>query len=311
MITGLLEILEHLEHEPHPDGVTELPALKLARSLENLAPSVLQDILDESALHPQSPTSWQHRLSPEILRLLKKPGEIGFQQIPDEVRLACSLELPPPEIASHLAALLDDPNPVIQAVSLYMLNQLAPQQAQVQAKSLLALTHKPHAIVQEVAQTILSSAETAATKASDLKDFATLEKLVYLCSSDFFGGVHSETLIKLAELATVKGHKATEVITEEGDTCRELLLLMEGEVQIQRHRQNGEIVTESLRPGYVLDELEVLSHAELASTIVAQATPTRILAIPVDTLDDLFDRDHDFARRVLELESRRLQQLMG
>jgi CRP-like cAMP-binding protein len=33
-------------------------------------------------------------------------------------------------------------------------------------------------------------------------------------------------------------------------------------------------------------------------------------AISVDTFDDLLERDRDFARRVLEIESRRLQQLI-
>lgn len=68
--------------------------------------------------------------------------------------------------------------------------------------------------------------------------------------------------------------------------------------------------TQALLPGQVLDELEVLSHAQQTSTIVAKAQPTRILAIPVDTFDDLLERDRDFARRVLEMESRRLQQLI-
>jgi 4Fe-4S binding domain len=92
----------------------------------------------------------------------------------------------------------------------------------------------------------------------------------------------------------------------------ELLLLMEGSAQIQS-LQPGEdvaISTQSLLPGQVLDELEVLSRARQASTIVAKAEPTRILAIPVDAFDDLLACDRDFARRVLEMESRRLQQIL-
>jgi CRP-like cAMP-binding protein len=53
------------------------------------------------------------------------------------------------------------------------------------------------------------------------------------------------------------------------------------------------------------------SHSNLTNTIVATATPTRILALPVDMFDDMFDRDPDFARRILELESRHLQQLVS
>lgn len=59
----------------------------------------------------------------------------------------------------------------------------------------------------------------------------------------------------------------------------------------------------------MLDELEVLAHTVHSGTAIAKATPTRVLAIPVDTFDDLFDRD--FARRVLEMECSRLQQVIS
>jgi CRP-like cAMP-binding protein len=60
----------------------------------------------------------------------------------------------------------------------------------------------------------------------------------------------------------------------------------------------------------VLDELDVLTHSASETTIVAEQNGTRLLAIPVDSFDAMVDRDPDFARRVLELESRHLQQLM-
>ena len=100
------------------------------------------------------------------------------------------------------------------------------------------------------------------------------------------------------------------VVTEEGDTCRELLLLIEGEAQIEMHDADGNVSVRNLLPGQILDELEVLSHSKQAGTIMAKVAKTRILAISVDTFDDLLDRDHEFARRVLEMESRRLQQLV-
>jgi CRP-like cAMP-binding protein len=68
-------------------------------------------------------------------------------------------------------------------------------------------------------------------------------------------------------------------------------------------------MTQDLLPGRVLDELEVLSHTQQASTIVATAPSTRILAIPVDAFDDLLEHDRDFARRVLEMERDRLRKL--
>ncbi len=285
LVTGILEILEHLTE----DGATAI-AWEIATALENRSPGVLQDILSDGSQR------WHQRLDPAMMQLLQQPGTQP---------LACPLDMPTAVIAGHLEALLGEFSPLIQAVSLYMLDQIAPDMAIVQANSLLRLGDRPHAIVQQVATTIVQSPPDR-----HLATFSHLEKLVNLYNSDFFGGIQGETLIALADRAMVQTYAMGVVITAEGDTCRELLLLIEGAVTIQRHLASGEVVTASLLPGYVLDELEVLCHRESMSTIVAQATTNRILAIPVDALDDLLEHDHDFARRILELESQRLQQVV-
>jgi Cyclic nucleotide-binding domain len=285
LVTGILEILEHLMQ----DGATAI-AWEIATALEHLSPGVLQDILKEDADH------WQQRLDPAMMQLLQQPGTHP---------IACPLDLPTAVIAGHLAALLAEFSPLIPAVSLYMLDQIAPDMALAQANSLLRLGEPPHAIVQQVATTIVQSPPDR-----HLATFSHLEKLVNLYNSDFFGGIQGDTLIALADRATVQTYAMDAVITSEGDTCRELLLLIEGAVEIQRPLPTGVVVKAALLPGHVLDELEVLSHRESISTIVAQATTNRILAIPVDALDDLLEHDHDFARRIWELESRRLQQVV-
>jgi hypothetical protein len=298
LVTGLLEIIEHLHLEPEPADGTESPALYLTRALEKLSPGVLQDILLESAEHSEAPSSWQRRLTPQILKLLTQPADIPA---------ACSLTLTLGAIATHIDALVFEPNPLIQAASLFMLFELDTQRGQERATHLLDAKPKPNPLVQEVAATIL---DPKTPPGAPLPSFETLEKLVCLSNSDFFGGVHSETLIELAHRAVIKVYRLEEAITEEGDTCRELLLLVEGSAQVQSPQNDANATVSELLPGQVLDELEVLSHAQQASTIVAKAEPTRILAIPVDTFDDLLERDHDFARRVLEMESRRLQQIL-
>jgi hypothetical protein len=297
LVTGLLEIIEHLHLEPEPTDGTESPALYLTRALEKLSPGVLQDLLLESAQCLEDPSSWQRRLTPQILKLLTQSADIPA---------ACSLTLTLGAIATHIDALVFEPNPLIQAVSLFMLFELDTQRGQERATYLLNAKPKPSPLVQEVAATIL---DPKTPPGAPLPSFETLEKLVYLSNSDFFGGVHSETLIELAHRAVIKVYRPKEAITEEGDTCRELLLLVEGSAQVQSPHDATPTVSELL-PGQVLDELEVLSHAQQTSTIVAMAQPTRILAIPVDTFDDLLERDRDFARRVLEMESRRLQQIL-
>jgi signal-transduction protein with cAMP-binding, CBS, and nucleotidyltransferase domain len=135
-----------------------------------------------------------------------------------------------------------------------------------------------------------------------------LEKRVVLATSDFFRRTWADTLDALAEQAEIRRYGAGDLITEAGDTCRELLLLMEGAAQVNRH-DGDRIWKEQMRPGQVLDELEVLTHSASESTIVAETAGTRVLAVPVDSFDATLERDPDFARRVLEMETLQLQRL--
>lgn len=284
IVRGLLEIIESLGQDAE--------AIRIAKSLGSLSPIVLQELLEDRT------SQWHSRLSAEIIALLWQP---------EEVAPACSLELKPEVIVGHLEALLQEPNQVIQAMSLYILFQLDDKRGRTQSRQLLVSNLEGKTLIREMAETLLNPKHQPNTAEAA---FATIEKLVYLSNSDFFSGMKSETLMELADRAQIKAYKALAVVTEEGDTCRELLLLIEGEAQIEMHDANGEVSVKNLLPGQILDELEVLSHSAQAGTIIAKVAKTRILAIPVDTFDDLLDRDHEFARRVLEMESRRLQQLV-
>ena len=195
---------------------------------------------------------------------------------------------------------------MIQAAALYMIAQLDADRAQIIARN----QHSRPELLQAIADQLLASP----TPNPPLTEFPMLEKLVYLFNSDFFHQMQSETLIALAHRAEVRRYTQGDVITEAEDTCRELLLLIEGDANI--HYQTGqsqtgtEIRVEQLHPGQTVDELEVLAHSSSENTIVADSAITRILAISVDTFDDLLDQDPDFARRVLELESRQLQRFV-
>jgi CRP-like cAMP-binding protein len=122
--------------------------------------------------------------------------------------------------------------------------------------------------------------------------------------------MNSETLIELAHHAQIKAYNSNEVVIEQGNPCRELLLLIEGEVQLQSDRNSSEVIVKTLLPCQILTELNLLDSNEYLGTIIATAPGTRILVINVDTFNDLLCQDAGFARRVLEMESRRLQQLI-
>ncbi|MEB3336504.1 MAG: cyclic nucleotide-binding domain-containing protein, partial [Leptolyngbyaceae bacterium] len=277
LVQCLLEMMESLKDAPE--------GTQIARSLGNISPTVLQDLLEDPTL------GWSTRLNPQLLSLLNQP---------EEFMPACRLDLEPAAIAQHLEALLFEPDPLIQAISLYLLYQLDADRGREQAKTLLASRQNLKELVQQTAAIILAQ---SVKPENLLTTFSSIEKLVYLSNSDFFNNLRSETLIQLAERAEIKVYQAGDVVTEEGDTCRELLLLIEGQAQIELHRSGQDAIVKHLVPNQMLDELEVLGHIEQTGTIVATTSPARILAIPVDTLDDLLEHDPNFARQILEMES--------
>ena len=262
-------------------------AIDLAQQLGDLAPVVLLELLESE--------DWHERLNPEIIdRLTPLAGLTN----------TCAIDYSSEETLNSLSPLLDDRNPLIQTACLYITAQLDLDRSQTIARNYTALQNS--SLVDEAVKIILS----ASKQCPPLKTFGLLEKVVHLFNSDFFNRIHSETLIALSERAEFRTFTDDEVITEAGDTCRELLLLIEGNAQILFHLPNQEVRIEQLKLGQTLDELEVLAHSDSQNTIVAKGDFTRILAVPVNAFDDLLDRDRDFARRVLELESRQLQRFM-
>ena len=216
-------------------------------------------------------------------------------------------QIEPAVIVSHLEVLLQEPDSLTQAVSFYMISQLDVQRSQELAQQFLdsKLTVKP--LVRETAQMLLKQEVQPGTAHAA---FSTIEKLLYLFGSDLFSSLKTENLVELAYQAQVKAYNANEVVIEQGKKGKQLLLLIEGEAQLQVNLDDGEVIVESLLPGQMLNEIEILACTEQEATIVVTVPETRILAIDVDTFDALLCQVTNFARSVLERKSLLLQQLI-
>jgi CRP-like cAMP-binding protein len=277
IIRTILEILVVLQNDP--------VAITLAQQLGSLSPSVLLELLVKE--------DWEQSLHLEVLQ------ELNFLRGQSS---ACSLAYTVEEMLPSIELLLYDQNPLVQTASLYLIAQLNLQYSQ----SLANNYRDSLPILQKTAEIILARSMPDFS----LIDFPELEKVAYLFNSDFFHQMHSETLIALADRATVKTYANNEIITAAGDTCRELILLITGEAEICLYLPDKSMIVEKLQAGQTLDELEVLAHSDSKNTIIASGDITRILAVPVNAFDDLLELDQDFARRVLELESRHLQRFV-
>jgi Cyclic nucleotide-binding domain/4Fe-4S binding domain len=279
IVRTIFEIIEPIQND--------LTAIEIAKELGELAPSILTDILESN--------HWTDRLNPGILKRLT-PLE--------GASISCSLDYPISEILKYLNLLLDDRNPLIQSACLYIIAQLNLDRGREIANNYTTISNSP--LLQSTAKIIRSAIDDC----PPLIAFPLLEKVVHLFNSDFFNRLNSETLIALADRSEVRTFGSNGIITEAGDTCRELLLLIEGDANIHFQLENEDVQIEKIYPGQTLDELEVLTQSNSRNTIIADSEVTRILAVPVEAFDDLLESDPDFSRRVLELESHHLQTFM-
>jgi hypothetical protein len=255
----------------------------LAQTLNSVAPAPLADYLASDLVD---------QLAPEVVnRLQATPMEPASPLAPPTDT----------DTLSYLANLIDHPNPLVPAAAIFLIAQIDHARAQGVCQTLAPETTST--LTQATAKVI-----QAHTAAPDLAAIPDLEKVVYLAHSDFFNPLQPKTLLALAAVAEVRTYAPGDAITHAGDTCRELLILIDGEASIHYQRAEG-VVVERFHPGQTLDELEVLAHRSLDNAIMADGDHTRILAVPVEAFDSLIDHDPDFARRVIVLESQRLQQI--
>ncbi|MCC5618426.1 cyclic nucleotide-binding domain-containing protein [Nostoc sp. CHAB 5836] len=280
---GVLEILKSLEQG--------IEATRIALTLGRLASNVLPLLEDETS-------QWQKRFGSKVISQLIQQSNVATDTIP---------QIEPAVIVSHLEVLLQEPDSLIQTVSLYMISQLDVQRSQELAQQLLDSKLTVKALVRETAQMLLKQQVQPGTAHAAL---STIEKLLYLFGSDLFSSLKTENLVELAYQAQVKVYNANEVVIEQGKKGKELLLLIKGEAQLQVNLDDGKVIVESLLPGQILNEMEILARTEQGATIVVTVAETHILAIDVDTFEALLCRVTNFARRVLERKSLLLQQLV-
>jgi hypothetical protein len=145
------------------------------------------------------------------------------------------MALPQPtrdRLLAVLADLVADPEPNVASSALVLLSDLDEARARVCAETLRAASNP--AWVRRTVERLLSL-----TPPAMLADLPELEKRVLLTNSDFFHRTWADTLDLLADQAEVRSYAAGASITEAGDTCRELLLLIEGSARVEWRSDRG------------------------------------------------------------------------
>ena len=280
VLRAILDCLPQLETNPAREP--------LRARLRALALPALTNLLERQPWRDQLPA----QLPAQLVEQLLSSAAGAVDSCPPMPRQATLM---------HLERLAQDPDPTVATAAVVLTASLDPE---------LGLAWRANLTQSGRPAWVLATAERLQKLAAPvaLAALPELEKRVVLATSDFFRRTWADTLDLLAERAEIRLCGAEALITEPGDTCRELLLLIEGAARVE-DRSGDQLRVSQMQPGQVLDELEVLTQSASESTIVAETAGTRVLAVPVDSFDATLEQDPDFARRVLALETRQLQRI--
>jgi hypothetical protein len=191
IITSLLAILEMLDDEPE--------VIQLARRIGILAREAITLIFQAQTTH------WQQRLSRAIFQELHPdfhPCErelIAF--VREQTNPLGKTYLTSAVTEQVLRELLQESNPVIQAASLYALNQLNSQLAKTQAHLLLSES-LINELVKETAFNIFNQSHAGTS---------TLEKLLHLLRQEKYQSFTIEQLMSLVTELQIRCQDSTEI----------------------------------------------------------------------------------------------------
>jgi Cyclic nucleotide-binding domain len=324
IITQLFNILEIL--------IKKSVSVKIAATIGYLAPEAVCELLAVETernrlthLIRKILTS-QAQLSPRCLLTSKKAGfnnrilnstssqilEIGSSPIPE----ATFLEV--------LYDLVHEVDPLLQALSLYVLKKIDPDQAKTKA---YLLDGEVSLLVQETINQVLLRSQSVQKKEQSLAHdsnallfpnenidvtaklsmieqeadvVTTIEKLLWFRASKFFVPFGYQSLIELAQRSYLRVFEDGESLCEQGDLADSLLLVISGKVRIDQ---------EILGAGNVIGELGILTKSTYRKTVVAHTSMLPALVIDAKSFNDLLDRDSIASRALLVSVSNRLQLL--
>ncbi|MGK7954712.1 MAG: cyclic nucleotide-binding domain-containing protein [Crocosphaera sp.] len=278
---GVLKILEQW------DSGTE--GTRLALALATLTPNVLPSLLEN---HDQK---WSERLSDTHLSRIQQQLKLVEPIAP---------KVSEESMISYLETLLSEPDSLTKTISLYLLNKLDKQRGKQQARQLLDSYLMLNPSLKETAQQIVND-----TGEEESKVITPLERLLYLSSCDLLKGLKAESLMELSYQVPIKDYYQSEVLWEQGDVCKNLFLLLDGQVECQQVEEDDTVIVDDIQPVNFLNDLEILGNLAANTTVIVTSAKACFLVIEGTILDELIEQDKRFARTVIEQESRRLQQL--
>ena len=265
-------------------------AIDAAEALARVAP----DEIDAALAEPLGPTwrDWSTELGPGVLAVLSRRGAAAPHS---GIRTG-------PVVA--LQSTVYEHEPIARAVALQALALLEPGLALDEAQPLLESSAPQHWLVQEVARAV-----AAADGAAPI--LPALERVFRLSSAQLFQRLAPESLADLARDASTRGYALGEPLCVEGEPSHDLLVLSRGAAEVELTRDGVARVVARLKPGVVIGELGVLTHAPRTATVRASEPGTEVVTIQGARLEALLLQDGRVATGLLRTVAQRLVQTLG
>jgi len=125
-----------------------------------------------------------------------------------------------------------------------------------------------------------------------------------LAAVPLFEGLSKKELRLVAQLSTYLEEPAGAVLTREGETGREFIIVLDGDVEVRK----GDQVIATRGPGTYVGEIALLDHRPRTATVVA-TTPVRIEVIAQREFAALMAEVPEISQKLIPAMAKRLADL--
>lgn len=137
----------------------------------------------------------------------------------------------------------------------------------------------------------------------------TLDKLLLIFETNLLKSVKPDALIELACQAQLRVYPQAALVCKAGEPSDELLLLVDGEVDVTVQQGETQVVVNTIQGGQTIGEMGVLTRKPRSANVIAKAEKNRTLVIAAKDFETVLRNDSDVSRSLLLDMIGRLQRL--
>ncbi|PZV15916.1 MAG: cyclic nucleotide-binding protein [Pseudanabaena sp.] len=314
LVIKLLRILEIFGDAPE--------AYTIAKDIESLthkglAANILSDLLDDETETPP----WHDRLPPKIIEIF------------NSIKTVTELLLPPTSresVFTVLIQLMEDPDALVRAASLYALKQIDMPKATEEAQHILRDPHS-HALLSEEAKSFIPIRQPASKRTSqntsnkissdnlatnllssdDNQVLDTFDKLLLLFRNSLFRPLQTDALAEIAKQSVIRIYNTGEAIYQTGDIPKTIWAIVNGSVEIRSNGGDRHQLVKKITPNQTIGQLEVLTQTPFTNLAIATSPQTLILVINAKVFMQALSEDPMYTQHLLISVSTSLQSMLS